>query len=167
MTEKRLDYERSSFRESMVEHAFIADLQQEAWFRHQTTIEILRPEVDDSGYDIVAWFNGVVRYIQLKASRADGRAVGQNVNIKLADKPGGCVIWLRYRDNGDFRVSFEYLFFEDMGSLEQRRSARHTKGNAQGFKAERPRIRVVGKAAFEPVASAEELMTRLFGKHGG
>ena len=164
---KNFDYEHSSFRESLLEHVFVAELEQEAWLRRQTTIEILRPEVDDSGYDLVAECEGKVRYIQLKASRADGGAARQNVNVKLANKRDGCVIWLRYRDDGDFRVALEYLFFEDMESLEHRRPARHTKGNAQGFKAERPGIRVVVKSSFDTVASAEELMARLFDKPGG
>jgi hypothetical protein len=44
--------------------------------------------------------------------------------------------------------------------------AKHTKGNAQGVKAERPNIRVLKRAVFEQVASIPELVRRLFGAVG-
>ena len=113
MPDRTLDSERSSFRESMLEHVFIAELQQEAWFRYQTAIEILRPEVDDAGYDLVAEFKGSVRYIQLKGSRLDGKARSQNVNSGLSKKRGGCVVWLRYKEGErrENRAELQYLFF--------------------------------------------------------
>ena len=166
-----LDSIHSSFRETMLEHVFIAELQQEAWFRSQTTMEILRSEVDDAGYDLVAEFKGSVRYIQLKGSRVGGKTGRQNVNSRLSGKPGGCVVWLRYKEDEQRanRAALEYLFFggknakQPLPSLGSFRVAPHTKANAQGIKAARPGIRVVPKSAFEAIPSAQALMVRLFG----
>lgn len=40
------DYRESSFREKMLEHVFVSELLQEAWFRYGMTIEVLHSEVD-------------------------------------------------------------------------------------------------------------------------
>lgn len=40
------DYLKSNFREKMLEHVFVSELIQEAWFKRNTTIEILRSEID-------------------------------------------------------------------------------------------------------------------------
>ncbi len=41
--------------------------------------------------------------------------------------------------------------------------AKHSKGNAQGVKLERPNVRVIQKNRFESVATIDELVLRLFG----
>jgi hypothetical protein len=38
------------------------------WLRGIAQVEVLKPEVDDSGYDLVLEANGFVRHVQLKAS---------------------------------------------------------------------------------------------------
>ena len=50
----------------MLEHVFVSELLQEAWFRYGMTIEVLHSEVDSAGYDIVLEFGGVIRHVQLK-----------------------------------------------------------------------------------------------------
>lgn len=74
------DYRESSFREKMLEHVFISEVLQETWLRHGRTIEVLRSEVDSSGYDLVLEYNGIVRHVQLKGSRADSATALQKVN---------------------------------------------------------------------------------------
>ncbi len=64
----------------------------------------------------------------------------------MAAKPSGCVIWV-YFDEETLEMG-PFLFFggaagEPLPSLEGMRVARHSKGNAEGFKAERPEIREV------------------------
>lgn len=59
---------KSNFYEQLVEHVFISELLQEVYFRHQKTVEVLRAEVDSSGYDIVLECNGFIRHVQLKTS---------------------------------------------------------------------------------------------------
>ena len=89
MTTNEGDFRDSSFREKMLEHIFIAELLQEAWLVRGQTTEVLRPEVDNAGYDLVLECGRIRRYIQLKGSRLDGKAKSKDVNPKLA----GCVVW--------------------------------------------------------------------------
>jgi hypothetical protein len=160
---------KSSFYEKMVEHVFISEVLQEAWYRYKKAVEVLRSEVDSSGYDVVLECNGIVRYIQLKTSLADAKRANQNVNVALAEKPNGCVIWLfREKDPNTFRVILRYKFFgngpgQPLPSLESYRIGKHSKGNAQGVKLERPSIRLVPRGAFSKVEDTNKLLKVLFG----
>jgi hypothetical protein len=153
----------------MLEHVFIAELLKEAWFRRQATVEVLRSEVDNSGYDLVLDHRDVVRHVQLKASKAGGRAAKQNINIKLATKPSGCVIWIVFEGNKDEGLSrLRYLFFggkpgEKLPSLDRFKVARQTRANARGVKAQRPAIREVPKSSFKELPGIEDVFTSLFG----
>ena len=104
----------------------------------------LRLEVDSSGYDVVLECNGVTRYIQLKTSHPDAKRAYLNVNVALAEKANGCVIWLfREKDHNAFRVKLRYKFFgkrsnQPLPSLESYRTGKHSKGNSQGVKLEGP-----------------------------
>jgi len=51
--DKSAMYLKSNFFEQLVEHAFISELLQEAWFRYGKTVEVLRSEIDTSGYDLL------------------------------------------------------------------------------------------------------------------
>jgi hypothetical protein len=42
--------------------------------------------------------------------------------------------------------------------------AKHTKGNAEGIKGERPNLRILPRSHFEPVDSLDSLLCKLFGK---
>jgi hypothetical protein len=161
-------YLKSSFYEQLVEHVFISEVLQEAWFRFKVTVEVLRSEVDASGYDVVLECNGVIRHVQLKTSLVGSRTASQKVHIQLGDKPSGCVIWL-IRHRGDVhRLRLTYRYFggapgEPMPSLDGFRVAKHAKGDSQGVKKERPHIRVVPKGQFETILTTGELIERLFG----
>ena len=87
-------YLRSSFYERLVEHVFISELLQEAWFGYGAAMEVLHTEVDSSGYDVVLECNRILRHVQLKTSEAGSRTARQLVNVALAEKPSGCVVWL-------------------------------------------------------------------------
>jgi len=162
-------YLKSSFYEQLVEHVFISEILQEAWFRFGEIVEVLRAEVDASGYDIVLECNNVLRHVQLKTSKVDGKTANQKVNVALASKRSGCVIWiLRSEDQQSHRMKLTYRFFGDdagepLPSLDGFRVGKHTKGNKDGVKAERPSIRVVPKGSFEAIDTTTELVTRLFG----
>ena len=110
MTTNEGDFRDSSFREKMLEHIFIAELLQEAWLVRGQTTEVLRPEVDNAGYDLVLECGRIRRYIQLKGSRLDGKAKSKDVNPKLAEKPGGCVVWIFYEEV-EGRATLQYRFF--------------------------------------------------------
>lgn len=160
---------RSSFYERMVEHVFVAELLQEVFFATGETVEVLRSEVDAAGYDLVVEHGDVVRHVQLKTSRRDARTASQKVHVQLAAKSAGCVVWL-VRDErvADRRIDLSYLYFgggpkEPLPPLDGFRVARHTKANAEGYKAERPSVRVVPKSRFEPITTTAGLAGRLFG----
>jgi hypothetical protein len=110
---------------------------QEAWFRFGQTVEVLRSEVDASGYDVVLECNGVIRHVQLKMSRADSRAASQKVHLQLAGKPSGCIVWLIRHPGGDHRPRLTYRYFrggpgEPLPSLDAFRVAKHVKGALAG-----------------------------------
>jgi|688.fasta_scaffold187823_3 hypothetical protein len=162
-------YLKSSFYEQLVEHVFISEVLQEVWFRFGKTVEVLRSEVDASGYDVVLESNGVLRHVQLKTSKIGGKTANQKVNVALASKPSGCVVWiLRNENQQNHRMRLQYRFFgaaagQPLPSLEGFRVGKHTKGNKDGIKAERQSIRVIPKGSFERIDSTTELVRRLFG----
>jgi len=162
-------YLKSNFYEQLTEHVFISELLQEAWFKFGEIVEVLRTEVDSGGYDLVLECRGAIRHVQLKTSGAGAKTSRQNLNTALEEKPSGCVIWIvRDQDSHSCRVRLKYLFFggrpnEPLPSLGSFKVARHSKGNAQGVKNERPAIRSVPKKHFERVADVAELFLRLFG----
>lgn len=162
-------YRMSTFYEQLVEHVFIAELLQDAWFGFHKVVEVLRSEIDAAGYDLVLECDGVIRHVQLKTSTVGGRTAQQNVNIALAEKPSGCVLWIvRDEDHQTNRMRLTYRFFggapgEPLPSLDGFRVGRHTKGNAEGLKAERPSIRVISKGQFVAVRTTQELLGVLFG----
>jgi len=162
-------YLRSSFVEKLVEHVFISEVLQEAWYRFGKVVEVLRSEVDSSGFDVVFECGGVVRHVQLKTSRPKAKAASQKVNVALAAKPSGCVVWMmRAEDAGACRMTLSYRFFggavgEKLPSLDEFKFAKHTKGDATGKKAERPNVRVVPKRKFRAVGTTGELVALLFG----
>ena len=155
----------SGFRERTLEYIFLSEILQEVWLtQNRRTVDVLRPDVDRAGYDLVLECEGISRYIQLKSSRLDARTSRQTLNAKLADKPGGCVIWLSY-EVIDGRAKLHYRFFggtpeekPNLGSI----IGKHSKGNAEGVKAERPNTRVINKGGFTQLSSVGELIAKLF-----
>ena len=163
------DFLKSSFYEQLVEHVFISEVLQEAWFRYGKTVEVLRSEIDSSGYDVLLECNGVSRHVQLKTTRPESKTAYQKINIALQEKPSGCVIWLlREEDESAHRVKLQYRFFggapgEQLPSLKDFKVAKHTKGDAKGIKKERPAMRKVPKGKFIQLAGIRDLVERLFG----
>jgi hypothetical protein len=162
-------YLKSNFFEQLVEHVFISEILQEAWYSFGKTVEVLRSEVDGSGFDVVLECDGVLRHVQLKTSRPDAATRSQKVNVALGEKPSGCVVWLLRREDGKTRrISLDYLYFgrgprERLPSLDGFKIATTTKGDSTGFKKDRPNVRVVPKSSFKPVGSTRELVGVLFG----
>jgi hypothetical protein len=166
-------YLLSSFFEQLVEHAFVSEVLQEVYYGRGQVVEVLRSEVDSYGYDLILECNGVMRHVQLKTSRPDGRASGQKVHTKLGEKPGGCVVWvIRHECPETRRVRLSYRFFggvagEPLPDLSGFKVAKHNKGNASGVKKERPAIRVIPKSRFRLIDTTAELVSVLFGPHPG
>ena len=157
--------EHSSYREKLIEHLFIGELLKLSWLHHGCDLEIAKPEVDNSGYDIIAETKNLVRHIQIKTSIIGGKTAYQKIHTRLAEKPSGCMVWIYF--NGETMGLGPFLFFgseagEPLPSIVERKIAKHTKGNKDGFKAERHNIRVLPKSSFEKFASIEGIYARLF-----
>lgn len=156
----------SSYREMLLEHLFTGELMRHVWLSSAPRLEVLKPQVDDGGYDLVVEGNGILRHLQLKATFR-GSSVGRfNINSGLASKPGGCVIVLLF-DPTTLELG-PYLWFggppgHKLPALLTYQVATHTKRNKDGVKGTRSSIRVVPRAAFRPVRSIADLATELFG----
>jgi len=127
---------------------------------------MLKSQVDNSGYDIVLESNAIMRHIQLKSSHAGAATPSVGINVELANKPSGCVIWIFFAPHTLELTHF--LWFggapgQPLGSLTHFKTKRHTKANAQGIKTERPNIKVLPKAAFQRLETIGDVTTTLFG----
>jgi len=158
----------SRFIENMIEHAFISEIVQEAWINNKGKLEILRAEVDDAGYDIVLSWKNKNRYIQLKTSEKDGTTAKQKLNIALAHKENGCIVWIiRETNDKTKRFKFKYLFFgsefgQPFPDVEKYKTAKHPRRNAKGERKERPNVKEIPKDAFTKCNSCSKLFTALF-----
>ena len=158
-------FEHSSFREKLIEYLFMGEMLKLSWQKGDCQLEVMKPEVDNAGCDIVLENNNIIRHIQLKASRVGSKTSRQNINNRLATKPSGCVIWIMFDENTLELCSF-YFFGAEAGKpltgLGDAKIAKHTKGNASGFKAERPNIRTIHKGQFTRYDNIEDLYGILF-----
>ena len=102
-------FEHSSFREKLIERLFIGEMLKLSWQKDDCQLEVMKPEVDNAGCDIVLEENSVVRHIQLKTSKFGAKKSGQNVNIRLANKPSGCIVWIEFDEHTLESVSYTHL----------------------------------------------------------
>jgi hypothetical protein len=157
----------SSYREMLLEHLFAGEVMRHVWLSGIKRIEVLKPQVDDGGYDLVLEGNAVVRHVQLKATFHGSKVSKFNVNTGLTLKPSGCVVVLRF-DPENLELGPFHWFGGPPGQplpdLARYQVAKHTKGNAQGVKLPRRKLKSVPLSAFENVATIDDLAERLFGK---
>lgn len=155
----------SSIREQALFHLLLGELMAARWRQGRHDIEVLKSEVDRGGYDIVLEANGILRHIQLKSTFSGSAVRHVTVSTRLLEKPSGCVIWLEV-DQRTLAVERYFWFggepgarLPDLGS----KVSRHTRGDSNGQKLERPMHRDLGKACFAALSGADELLVRLFG----
>ncbi|MUL04413.1 hypothetical protein GNP89_19865 [Aliivibrio fischeri] len=158
-------YLNSSFREKLIEHSLISELLKISWKNKSCSIEISKPEVDNQGYDLIMEDLGMIRHVQLKTSHIGSSTSKQKVHIALANKPSGCMVWV-YFNEATLELG-PFLFFgnnpnEQLPSIVDFPIAKHSKGNAEGVKNERPSIRIISKSKFEVINTIEELYQKLF-----
>lgn len=157
----------SSYREMLLEHLFAGEVMRHVWLSGIKRLEVLKPQVDDGGYDLVLEGNSVVRHIQLKATFQGSTIKRFNVNTGLALKPSGCVVVLLF--DPDTLALGPFLWFgappkQPLPDLSQYPVAKHTKGNAQGVKLPRPNLRTVPISAFAKTSTIADVAERLFGR---
>ena len=156
----------SSFREKTLEHIFVGDCLRRLWVRGIPDAEVLRAEVDGAGYDIVFEVRGIHRHVQLKASHRSGMAASQSINGKLAAKPSGCVIWIRFDDNLELGPFYWFggLPGEPLPSVLGLRRAKHTKANAEGVKAQRRNSFIIPRSHFTRIETLDDVLEQMFGR---
>jgi hypothetical protein len=151
----------------LLEHLFAGEVMRHVWLSGIKRLEILKPQVDDGGYDLVLEANSIVRHVQLKATFRGSKVNRFTVNTGLGLKPSGCVVVLLFEPKtlelGPF-LWFGGKPGQRLPDLSGYPVARHTKGNAQGVKLPRPKLRVVPRSAFKTAASVIDIAKRLFGK---
>ena len=157
----------SSYREMLLEHLFAGEVMRYMWFTALKRIEVLKPQVDDGGYDLVMETDTVVRHIQLKSTFKGSTVKRFTVNTALANKPSGCVVCIVF-DDKTLSLGPFYWFGDSpncrLPDLSSFKIAKHTKGDAQGVKKLRPKLRVVPLGEFKQLESVAEVAIRLFGK---
>jgi hypothetical protein len=156
---KRVGYEESRTVEKLMEHIFLSEILQECWFRQRQVVEVLRAEVDAAGYDLVLEVEGRIRHVQLKASRQGGKTSKQTINSKLADREGGCVVWIAYDvDEETGRARLKYRWWDSDSAELPTTPGRNTRTGK-----ERPNTFVLKKSDFELIDETSKLVDRLFG----
>jgi hypothetical protein len=157
----------SSYREILIEHLFVGEVMRFLWLRGIAQFEVLKPEVDDSGYDLLLEANGIVRHVQLKSSFDEATTARVRASLNLLHKPSACVIWVRFdpqtMELGPF-LWFGGLPGDPIPDFSSFRVAKHTRANSKGIKRERPNQRSIPRTKFETIATLELLVSRLFGR---
>lgn len=156
----------SSYREMVLEHLFVGELMRHAWLTDIKRVEILKPEVDDGGYDLVVEANNLIRHVQLKTTFLGSTVKEFKVHLGLAGKPSGCVIVLLF-DPQTLNIG-QFLWFgglpgKKIPDLNGYRIGKHSKGNAKGTKKERPMTRVIPWREFVNVDGISSIVDKLFG----
>jgi hypothetical protein len=158
-------YVDSSLREKLIEHVFVGELLRVLWRRGARDIEVLRPEVDRGGYDLVLECNRVLRHVQFKSSHGGARTSEVALNLKLAARPSGCAIWVLF-DQKTLELG-PFLWFggtpgQPLPGLGDK-IARHSKANSTGRKNARPNLRVVKRSRFTVFTRVDDIVVALFG----
>lgn len=154
----------STFRERVVEHLFVGEVLKSFWQRNWFDAEVLRPEFDRGGYDVAISVGASLRFIQLKTSLIEGKADEVKVSLSLIAKPNACVIWIVIDDDVNI-VGYRWFgaaLGEPFPEISDKKVAKHTKGDKDGVKAERPNHRIFRKSAFETVGNIDGIIERLF-----
>lgn len=155
----------SSLREQYLEYGFLADLCREMWRRGEP-VDVLHSHTDRCGYDVLLEANRLQRHVQLKSSYDGAKTSRQKINVELAARPSGCVVWIRFDPATLEPVGYLWFGAEpgrplpDLGD----RIGKHTKGDGIGTKTERAAIREIGIGRFEKIDTIAKLAERLFGE---
>ena len=155
----------STLRERIVEHVFVGELLRELWRRDVTDVQVLRPEFDAHGYDLVLNRGRVVRHVQFKTGKSKEPG-NVSVSLGLGAVPSGCVIWIHIDDQ--LNLGPFYWFGGRSGkalpSMQGFKTPRRATHNKQGVRPERSNHRVVPKGRFTRIDNIGEVLARLFGE---
>jgi len=156
--------EHSVLREKVVEHIFLAELSKALLLALGMPFDILRAEFDANGYDVAIEANGLLRHVQLKTTATVGRTASVSVQTALAEKPGGCVVWILV--DAETLALGPFLWFggepgRPLPPLGDR-AVRHSRGDATGKKKVRSGLRRLPRGKFTRIETIEELAHVMF-----
>ena len=147
----------STYRESLIEKRFLSDLLTALW---PEQVEVLRPEVDIAGYDLVLEARKQTRHVQLKSAVRKMKKGNRSVRGRLCEKPAGCVLCIVIDDK------LEPLHYRWFGGDPQQRlpsvldfeRACHPR-----TKKERLDTYIVPGDKFDKLSTPEAVIEKLFG----
>jgi hypothetical protein len=151
----------------MFEHIFVGELMRVFWQRRWFDIELLKPQVDNGGYDLVIQTNAVVRHIQLKSKKCDSKQRHVSVGLHLAGKPSGCVVIVEFDSKTLQPIRYGWFGASPgrrLPDIDGLSPAKHTKGDAKGVKRKRFGFRNVPVSRFEKLDVIDDVVDRLFGE---
>jgi hypothetical protein len=103
------DFTKSTYRERLVEQLFVGQVLRHLWGRGVHDVEVLKPVVAHSGYDVVLEYGRIIRHIELKVSNVGGKRKAVSVNVGLQQTPCGCVVWINVnQDNLELKPFWWY-----------------------------------------------------------
>ena len=157
----------SIYIEKAIEHIFLAALVQYAWRKDLPPIEISSSEIDNNGYDVVLSTGGITRFVQLKSSAETSSRNRTEVNIRLLDKPSGCIVWVWYSPSNLKIQSF--LFFgakpgEKLPDISNFKTAQANRMTANGVRPNRLNTKIIPIGRFVEIENIHKLYLALFGK---
>jgi len=155
----------STLRERVVEHVFVGEALRTLWRHGVINVEVLRPEFDAHGYDLVMARGRIVRHIQFKTGR--GKKPGDiSIARSLASKPAGCVIWIRVSaalDMGPF-FWFGGSVREPLPGIEAFAVPLRATHNKKGERPPRHNHREIPATLFEELSTLDDVLVRLLGE---
>ena len=136
------------------------------WRRGHYDTEIMRPEFDAGGHDLVITANGVTRHIQLKATILSSKRANWDASERLATRSSGCLIVLHI-DEKNLKIRRFGLFAGPPGhplpDITSYRATRYRKGDSKAPKVARKDRRTVPKGKFDVYEEVAGLYDALFG----
>ncbi|WJY19251.1 hypothetical protein QQS45_03180 [Alteriqipengyuania flavescens] len=156
--------EHSVLREKVVEHTFLAELSRALLLDLRLPFEVLRAEYDANGYDVAIEAAGILRHVQLKTTATTGSTADVAVQVALADKPGGCVVWIFVEKETLALGPFLWFGGEPGRPLPPLgdRVVRHSRADATGKKKVRQGLRRLPRGMFTRIETIEELARVMF-----
>ncbi len=156
-----------TLRERIVEHVFVGDALRALWKCGVVDVEVLRSGFDAHGYDFVMARGQNVRHIQLKTGKPKkpGDVSGP---LALADKPSGCVIWIRVTADLDMGPFFWFggapgQPLPQIGHYSVPLRATH---NKKGERPARLNHRLIPKSEFIELETIDDVLLKLIGEVG-
>jgi hypothetical protein len=154
----------STLRESIVEHVFVGDALRALWRKGVVDVEILRSEFDAHGYDLVIARGHIVRHVQFKTGTSN-KPRSVSVALALANKPSGCVIWIRVAP--DLKLGPFFWFGgtpgEPLPPIGHYHHPRRPTRNKEGERPVRQNHRAVPASEFRPLPMLADVLEALLG----